>query len=107
MSQEKPTDPGLPEDDAQDASSSGADAFARFLDVPIRVGVQLGSARLPLRSALALKPSMIIKLDRSAGEKVDLLLDGRLIGAGEIVVIEEMMGLRITDLDGEPAQRRR
>jgi len=98
---------GLPDDDAQDASSSGADAFEGFLDVPIRVGVQLGSARLPLRSALALKPSMIIKLERSAGEKVDLLLDGRLIGAGEIVVIEEMMGLRITDLDAEPAQRRR
>ena len=47
---------------------------------------------------LALKPDSVIKLNRSAGEKVDLLLDGLQIGAGEIVVIEDMLGLRITDL---------
>lgn len=94
--------------DAEGAeAASGLDEFSDFLDIPIRVGVQLGVARLALRSALALQPSMVVKLDRSAGEKVDLLLDGRLIGAGEIVVIEEMMGLRITDLDLQSARRRR
>ena len=90
-----------------DAAPADIAEFSEFLDVPLRVGVQLGVARLPLRSALALQPSMVIKLDRSAGDKVDLLLDGQLIGAGEIVVIEEMMGLRITDLEAQQPRRRR
>lgn len=90
-----------------DAALADMAEFSEFLDIPIRVGVQLGVARLPLRSALALQPSMVIKLDRSAGDKVDLLLDGQLIGAGEIVVIEEMMGLRITDLEAQQPRRRR
>ena len=72
--------------------------MSRFLDVPMTVGVRLDRRGLKVRSMLALKTDSVIKLNRSAGEKVDLLLDGLQIGAGEIVVIEDMMGLRITDL---------
>ena len=74
-------------------------ALERFLDVPMRLGVRLDRRPLRVRSMLALKQGSVIKLTRSAGEKVDLLLDGLAIGAGEIVVIEDIIGLRITDLD--------
>ena len=84
--------------EAEDKNEPRLSALSRFLDVPMTVGVRLDRRSLKVRSMLALKPDSVIKLNRSAGEKVDLLLDGLQIGAGEIVVIEDMMGLRITDL---------
>lgn len=89
---------------AEGASPSDAETLPkdsplrRFLDVPMTVAVRLDHRPIKVRSMLALKEDSVIKLKRSAGEKVDLLLDGFQIGAGEIVVIEDMMGLRITDL---------
>lgn len=70
----------------------------RFLDVPIHVRIELDRKRITLGEALALREQMVIALDRSAGENVDLLLDGMPVGNGEIVVIEDTMGLRLTDL---------
>lgn len=92
--------PGGGEADAPRAADEfGADSpLRRFFDVPMTVAVRLDRRPLKVRSLLALKEDSVIKLNRSAGEKVDLLLDGLKIGAGEIVVIEDMMGLRITDL---------
>ncbi len=87
------------ESGAADDEGEPSPAFARFLDVPMTVGVRLDHKRLRLSSLLALKEDSVIKLNRSAGEKVDLLVDGFAVGAGEIVVIEDLMGLRITDLD--------
>jgi len=70
----------------------------RFLDVPIEVGVQLDSKPIRLEEILGLRKDSVIQLNRSAGENVDLLLEGEVVGNGEIVVIEDMMGLRVTDL---------
>jgi flagellar motor switch protein FliN/FliY len=73
-------------------------ALRHFLDIPIEVGVELDRKRLKVRQVLDLKVGSVLKMDRSAGENVDLVLDGVVVGTGEIVVIEDMMGLRITDL---------
>jgi flagellar motor switch protein FliN/FliY len=54
--------------------------------------------RLLFREILELKVDSIVKLNRSAGENVELLMDGVPVGGGEIVVIEDLMGLRVTDL---------
>ena len=70
----------------------------RFLDIPIDVGVQLDSKPIRLEEILGLRKDSVIQLSRSAGENVDLLLEGEVVGNGEIVVIEDMMGLRVTDL---------
>lgn len=69
-----------------------------FLDLPIEVGVQLGRRLITFREVLALQVGSVIRMKRSAGENVDLLMARRPVGRGEIVVIEDMMGLRITDL---------
>ena len=64
------------------------------------LSVQLDRKRLKVSEILEFRKDSIIELARSAGENVDLLMDGEPVGNGEIVVIEDMMGLRITDLRG-------
>ncbi len=78
--------------------------LARFADIPLELGVQLDRRRISVRDVLGLDEGALIRLGRSAGENVDLLLHGVLAGSGEIVVIDEMVGLRITDIysDGGP-----
>ena len=78
--------------------------LAAFHDIPITVGVQMDHKMFSLAEILDLKVDSIIKLERSAGENVDLLLNGVIAGNGEIVVIEDTMGLRVTDL-GAGAKR--
>lgn len=73
-------------------------ALRHLHDVPVDVGVQLDRRRITVREVLDLTVGSVVTLERSAGENVDLLLNGVIVGNGEIVVIEDMMGLRITDL---------
>lgn len=77
---------------------TAAEPIARFHDVPMTIGVRLDHKFVKFKEILELQTGSVIQLDRSAGENVDLLLNGYLIGNGEIVVIEDTMGLRITDL---------
>ena len=65
-------------------------------DVKMDVTVELGRTHLPLKEVLQLEDSSIIKLDRLAGEPVDLLVNGRLIAQGEVVVIGNKFGVKIT-----------
>lgn len=61
------------------------------------VHVELGRRTLLVRDILALQPGSVIKIARSAGDNIDLFIGGSLIGSGEIVIIEEIFGVRITD----------
>lgn len=83
---------------AQAPSPRELDELERFRDIPIEISVQLDRKRVSMREVLRLQTESVIKLERSAGENVDLLMDGKVVGNGEIVVIEDTMGLRITDL---------
>ncbi len=73
-------------------------SLARFHDIPIELSVQLDRTAMKVRDILALQVGTVIKLNRSAGDNMSLLLDGVLMGYGEIVVIEDTMGVRITDV---------
>ncbi len=73
-------------------------ALRPFLDVPIEVTVELARKKLKVREILNLQIDSVIQMDQSAGENVDLRLNGIAVGNGEIVVIEDTMGLRVTDL---------
>lgn len=73
-------------------------AMERFADIPITLSVQLDRKWTSIREILELKVDSVVKLNRSAGENVELLMDGVAVGSGEIVVIEDLMGLRVTDL---------
>lgn len=67
-------------------------------DVKMDVTVELGRTHLPLKEVLQLEDSSVIKLERMAGEPVDLLVNGRLIAKGEVVVIGNNFGVKITQV---------
>ncbi len=67
-------------------------------DVELRVTVELGRAQLPIRDVLPLGPESIVELDRLAGEPVDVLVNGIIFAHGEIVVVDEKFGVRVTEV---------
>lgn len=77
--------------------------LGRLSDVPVELAVEIGRTRMTVGETLELRPGSIVVLNRMAGEPVDLLVNGTPIAHGEVVVIDEEFGLRITDvLGGSP-----
>ncbi len=74
---------------------------AHFLDVPMQVVIQLGQRSMKVREVLQLKPESIVDLPKSAGENVDIYINGRLIAFGEVLQMEGSAGIRITDVFSE------
>ncbi len=68
------------------------------LDIPIQLTVQLGSTKIAIRSLLQLAQGSIVELDGLAGEPMDVLVNGCLIAQGEVVVVNEKFGIRLTDI---------
>ena len=75
--------------------------IADLADVPVEVEVQLGKKTLTIAQILELGPESVIRLARSAGDNIDILVGGALIGYGEVVIIEDAVGVRITDFSQE------
>lgn len=69
-----------------------------IMDVPLQVTVELGRTKKLIREILELAPGSVVELDKLAGEAVDILVNGKLIAKGEVVVIDENFGVRITDI---------
>ena len=87
-----------------DATASGTPELERLYDVPVELAVEIGRTHMTIREALALGPGSIVTLNKLAGEPVDLLVNGKPIARGEVVVIDEEFGLRVTEVvAGEPA----
>jgi flagellar motor switch protein FliN/FliY len=83
------------------AASEQSDAdLARLHAVPVELAVEIGRTRMTIGDTLGLGPGSIITLNRMAGEPVDLLVNGRPIARGEVVVIDEEFGLRVTEVVG-------
>ena len=83
---------------------TAAGELGRLHAVPVELAVEIGRTRMTIGDALALAPGSIVSLNRMAGEPVDLLVNGRAIARGEVVVIDEEFGLRVTELLGSPAE---
>ena len=69
-----------------------------LMDVMLQVVVELGRTRMPLRQVLELQSGSVVELDRLAGEAVDIFVNERLIAHGEVVMVDDKFGVRITDL---------
>jgi flagellar motor switch protein FliN/FliY len=91
----------------QDGGASGAasDGLPRgidlIMDIPLEVTVELGRVRMLIKDVLALGAGSIVELQRIAGEPVDLLVNGRMVAKGEVVVIDDNFGIRITEIVGQ------
>jgi len=85
------TDPPLPAD--QDSK------IDFLLDISMRISVELGRTRMDIRDILGLTTGSVVELDRQAGEPVDILINGHLVARGEVVVIDDKFGVRVTDIE--------
>lgn len=75
-----------------------------LLDVPLEISVELGRVKMVVRDVLDLGTGSIVEVDKAAGEPVDVMVNGRLVAKGEVVVIEDNFGVRITEILN-PAER--
>jgi len=79
--------------------ASGADLnLDVILDVPVTLSLEVGRARLPIRNLLQLNQGSVVELERGAGESLDVFVNGTLIAHGEVVVINDRFGVRLTDV---------
>jgi flagellar motor switch protein FliN/FliY len=69
-----------------------------ILDVSVTLALEVGRARMPVRELLQLAPGAIVELDRMASEPLDVLVNGVRIARGEVVVVNEKFGIRLTDV---------
>jgi flagellar motor switch protein FliN/FliY len=75
-----------------------------ILDVPVTLSMEVGRTKLPIRSLLQLNQGSVVELDRAAGEPLDVFVNGTLVAHGEVVVVNEKFGIRLTDVVS-PAER--
>jgi len=74
---------------------------AFLADVPVQIQVELDRKVMSIRQILEVDVDSVIRMTRSAGENIDILIGGSLVGSGEIVIIEDAVGVRITDFNRE------
>jgi len=84
-----------------DAAATRPDGDASLdviLDVSVTLSMEVGRARIPIRNLLQLNPGSVVELERAAGEPLDVYVNGTLIAHGEVVVINDRFGVRLTDV---------
>lgn len=91
------------EEDNQGKASAGAQNPGSpdldvILDIPVRISMEVGSTAITIRNLLQLNQGSVIELDRLAGEPLDVLVNGTLIAHGEVVVVNDKFGIRMTDV---------
>ncbi len=85
-------------DELEDEGSAGSVNLDAILDVPVTISMEIGRTKINIRNLLQLNQGSVVELDRLAGEPMDVLVNGTLIAQGEVVVVNEKFGLRLTDI---------
>ena len=80
------------------AANGQASDIDLILDIPVQLTVELGRTKIPIRHILQLAQGSVVELDGLAGEPLDVLVNGCLIAQGEVVVVNEKFGIRLTDI---------
>ncbi|MDH5485126.1 MAG: flagellar motor switch protein FliN [Gammaproteobacteria bacterium] len=89
----------------QDEGVAGTDVkLDVVLDIPVNISMEIGRTKISIRNLLQLNQGSVVELDRLAGEPMDVLVNGTLIARGEVVVVNEKFGIRLTDIIS-PAER--
>jgi flagellar motor switch protein FliN/FliY len=121
LSESKASDNAVASEVAAPAESVAPATFANFaptgvsgagndinmiLDIPVQLTVELGRTRIPIKHILQLAQGSVVELDALAGEPMDVLVNGYLIAQGEVVVVNDKFGIRLTDIV-TPSERMR
>jgi flagellar motor switch protein FliN/FliY len=83
------------------SKAPAGETIRRLNDVEMTVTAELGRARLTVRDILGMVPGKVVELDKIAGSPIDLLVNGKLVARGEVVVIDEEFGVRVTEIVGD------
>ena len=87
-------------------SAGNTDQLDLVMDIPVTLSVELGRTKIQIRELLQLAQGSVVDLDRLAGEPMDVLVNGFLIARGEVVLVNDKFGIRLTDIVS-PAERAR
>jgi flagellar motor switch protein FliN/FliY len=100
--QAKTTEQEVQQADFEDLKDETNEAISRdidfLLDIPVEITVQLGTSRMLIKELLQLGQGSVVELDKLAGEPMEILANNRLIARGEVVVVNEKFGVRLTDI---------
>jgi flagellar motor switch protein FliN len=88
------------------AASGAGNDIGMILDIPVQLTVELGRTRIPIKNILQLAQGSVVELETLAGEPMDVLVNGYLIAQGEVVVVNDKFGIRLTDIV-TPSERMR
>jgi flagellar motor switch protein FliN len=88
------------------ASPTAGNDINMILDIPVQLTVELGRTRIPIKHILQLAQGSVVELEALAGEPMDVLVNGYLIAQGEVVVVNDKFGIRLTDIV-TPSERMR
>jgi len=91
---------------APSAAGGAGNDINMILDIPVQLTVELGRTRIPIKHILQLAQGSVVELDALAGEPMDVLVNGYLIAQGEVVVVNDKFGIRLTDIV-TPSERMR
>ena len=87
-------------------AAAATNDIGMILDIPVQLTVELGRTRIPIKNILQLAQGSVVELEAMAGEPMDVLVNGYLIAQGEVVVVNEKFGIRLTDIV-TPSERMR
>lgn len=85
-------------DDSQSISKADAAKLDTILDIPVTISMEVGRSFISIRNLLQLNQGSVVELDRVAGEPLDVMVNGTLIAHGEVVVVNDKFGIRLTDV---------
>ncbi len=83
---------------AADTAGAARNDIDMILDIPVQLTVELGRTKIPIKNLLQLAQGSVVELDGLAGEPMDVLVNGCLIAQGEVVVVNDRFGIRLTDI---------
>ena len=94
---------GLPSDSLPDGDDKTAADLAPVFEVPVNISAVLGRASLSVAQLLKLGPGAVLELDRKVGEAIDIYVNNRLVARGEVVIVDERLGVTMTEIikDGD------
>jgi flagellar motor switch protein FliN/FliY len=96
--------PGAMPSDTAESAATGDVNLDVILEVPVTLSLEVGRTRIPIRNLLQLNQGSVVELDRAAGDPLDVFVNGTLVAHGEVVIVNDKFGIRLTDVVS-PAER--
>jgi flagellar motor switch protein FliN/FliY len=93
----QPGDPGAPSSD-KPPGARGSDDLGAVYDIPVQLSAVLGKATMPVSQLLRLGRGAVVELDRKVGESIDILVNNRLVARGEVVILDDRLGVTMTEI---------